>query len=189
MSKKIKDIHFDKKNFNLGTDQGRNLLQQSISKFGFREAGVLDKNGKLVGGNKRTEVAGQLGINEIEIIKADPKKITLLQYDDIDLETTKGKELALALNQTALKNINIDNDLVLEEIGKEIAEFWDIESEIQEYNNDEDKKQKPEIKVYTEPYEKTHVLLSFHPHKMEEIKPYLDKIKEIEDIEIEINSN
>lgn len=123
MSKKIK---FDDKNFNIGTDAGRELLEKSIDRFGFREAGVVDRNGKLIGGNKRTAAAQKLGHSEFEIIKADPKKITLLQFDDIDLDTQEGRELALALNQSAKTNILIDEQLVIDELGT-VAEEWGVE--------------------------------------------------------------
>ena len=36
---KISDLKFDNKNFNKGTQFGDKLLEKSISKFGFREAG------------------------------------------------------------------------------------------------------------------------------------------------------
>lgn len=115
MSKRIKiqDIKFDDKNFNKGSEIGLHLIDKSISKFGYRGAGVLDKNGVLVDGNKRTETAGALGFENVEIIKGDPDKIYHIQYDDIDLTTKKGRELALALNQSAAKSVNIDYDLEL----------------------------------------------------------------------------
>lgn len=128
--KKITDLIPDDKNFNKGSAVGTALLEKSIEKFGFREAATLDKNGKIVGGNKRTETAGALGFEDVEIIKADPSKIYALQYDDIDLDTPKGRELALALNQTAAKNIVIDAEVVEAELGEAVCEEWGIESSV-----------------------------------------------------------
>jgi len=121
---KISDLKFDNKNFNKGTQFGDSLLDKSISKFGFREAGVLDRNGRLIGGNKRTAKAGEQGLEDVEIIKADPNKIYALQFDDIDLDTPEGRELALALNATAKANISFDVEVMEATIESVKVEEW-----------------------------------------------------------------
>ena len=128
--KKITDLKFDTNNFNKGNQCGDSLLEKSIQRFGFREAATLDKNGVLVGGNKRTAKAGELGFEEVEIIKGDPKKVYCIQYDDIDMETKEGKELALALNQTALKNIILDAEVIEAELGEAVCEEWGVMNSI-----------------------------------------------------------
>lgn len=125
--KKITDLKFDDKNFNIGSQQGNALLEKSIQKFGFREAATVDKNGVLIGGNKRTAKAGELGLEDVEIIKADPKKVYALQYDDIDIDTPEGRSLALALNATAKSNIVLDAELVEAELGEAVCEEWGVE--------------------------------------------------------------
>ena len=125
--KKITDLKFDDKNFNIGSQQGNALLEKSIQKFGFREAATVDKNGVLIGGNKRTAKAGELGFEDVEIIKADPKKVYALQYDDIDIGTPEGRSLALALNATAKSNIVLDAELVEAELGEVVCEEWGVE--------------------------------------------------------------
>lgn len=121
---KISDLKFDNKNFNKGTQFGDSLLDKSIQKFGFREAGVLDRNGRLIGGNKRTAKAGERGLEDVEIIKADPNKIYALQFDDIDLDTPEGRELALALNATAKANISFDVEVMEATIESVKVEEW-----------------------------------------------------------------
>jgi hypothetical protein len=123
-TKKLTEIQFDSQNFNKGSEKGSRLLEKSIQKFGFREAGTLDKNGVLLGGNKRTAKAGEIGFEEIEIIKADPKKVYALQYDDIDIDTPEGRELALALNQTAKENIVFDAEVIEAVLEEAVIEEW-----------------------------------------------------------------
>lgn len=125
--KKITDLKFDDKNFNIGSQQGNAILEKSIQKFGFREAATVDKNGVLIGGNKRTAKAGELGFEDVEIIKADPKKVYALQYDDIDIDTPEGRSLALALNATAKSNIVLDAELIEAELGEAVCEEWGVE--------------------------------------------------------------
>ena len=122
----IEDVQFHENNLNQGSERGDELLEQSIERFGFREAGVLDKNGKIISGNHRTKKAAELGHDEVEIIKGDPQKITYIQYDDITLDSPRGKELALALNKTAKRNINIDIDLAVTELAPQVLEDWDV---------------------------------------------------------------
>ena len=129
----IKDLQFDKKNYNKGTEQGDKLLDKSIRKFGYRQPAVVDKNGNIVAGNKRIAKAGELGIDEVNIVKGDPNKITVIQFDDFDLENDKlTKEYALADNQVAKVNIEIDTELALGELGIEIGAEWCISQEIQQ---------------------------------------------------------
>lgn len=132
--KKITDLKFDDKNFNIGSQQGNALLEKSIQKFGFREAATVDKNGVLIGGNKRTAKAGELGFEDVEIIKADPKKVYALQYDDIDIDTPEGRSLALALNATAKSNIVLDAELVEAELGEAVCEEWGVENKNIDYS-------------------------------------------------------
>lgn len=124
MAKQI--LKQDSKNFNKGTQEGDRLLEKSIKKFGFREAATLDKFGVLIGGNKRTAKAQKLGINDVQIIKADKNKIYALQYDDIDLDTPEGRELALALNQTAKANIVWDAEIIEANVEEAVIEEWGV---------------------------------------------------------------
>lgn len=53
MKKKVKisDLKFQDKNANKGSQFGDALLEKSIEKFGFIEAGVLDKHHNIISGN------------------------------------------------------------------------------------------------------------------------------------------
>lgn len=129
MSEKIiESVIFDDKNFNRGTEYGKKLIDKSIAKFGYREASVLDKHGNIIGGNKRTQSAIDNGITDIEIIKAEKGKVYALQFDDIELDSEEGRELALALNATAKENINFDNAIIFEVLGEELSADWGVEA-------------------------------------------------------------
>ena len=138
MRNKITDLKFDPKNFNTGTQQGNALLEKSIQKFGFREGATLDKNNVLIGGNKRTAKAGELGFEDVVIIDADPTKVYALKYNDIDIDTPQGRELALALNQTAKANIVFDAELIAAELTEAVAVEWGVELAKEEPEAEED---------------------------------------------------
>lgn len=122
MSIKIK---YQDQNLNKGTDKGRDMVQRSIDKFGMRDAVVIDKNGEIISGNHRKKAATKKGITKERIIEATSDEVIAIQYKDVDLSTPEGKELALALNQTAKFNINIDEEVAIEELG-EVVEEWGI---------------------------------------------------------------
>lgn len=125
---KITDLVFQTKNANKGTQYGDHLLEKSLNKFGFIEAGVLDKNGSIVSGNHRVSKAGEIGFNDVIIVKGDRTKAIMVQYDDIDINTPEGKELAIALNQTAKTNIDFDFEVLESEMDESVLEEWGLEN-------------------------------------------------------------
>ena len=123
---KISDLKFQEKNLNKCSQFGDSLLEKSISKFGFIEAGVLDKNGTIVSGNHRIAKAGEKGYEDVIIVKGDRNKAIMVQYDDIDIETPEGKELCLALNATAKANIVWDEEMLVETLEENVIEGWGV---------------------------------------------------------------
>ncbi len=150
-------IKYQDQNLNKGTDKGRDMVQRSIEKFGMRDAVVIDKNGEIISGNHRKKAATKRGITKERIIEASSDEVIAIQYKDVDLSTPEGKELALALNQTAKFNINIDEEVAIEELG-DVVEEWGIEQYADknldhffESNADNEKEQKFKIILeYTE---------------------------------------
>lgn len=104
----------------LGTPRGDSLLDLSIEEFGFRDAGgVLDKNGKLIGGNHRTKAARQHGIEEALIIRTTKDKPVYIQYEDLDLDNPDdptARKLAYMLNRSAQVSITFDPAVLADDI-------------------------------------------------------------------------
>lgn len=112
--KHISDLIPDDKNFNRHTERGSSLVKKSLERLGFGRSILIDKNGKIIAGNLTTEEAGQMGIQDVEVIKSDGTKIIAVQRTDIDLDTPKGRELALADNRTSEVSLNLDTALIEE---------------------------------------------------------------------------
>jgi hypothetical protein len=70
----LDQIKFDRHNANKGSVRGRGQIEASLREFGFADAGTLDKNNTIIGGNKRTEVAGEIGMDEAIIVDVDGTK-------------------------------------------------------------------------------------------------------------------
>lgn len=123
---KINELKFDDKNFNKHTQQGMGLLEKSLREFGAGRSILIDKNNNIIGGNGVVEVAGQIGLDDVQIVESDGTKIVAVKRTDIDLHTKKGRKLALADNATAKVDIEWDEENMRSELSDdEIAEWVD----------------------------------------------------------------
>lgn len=102
---KISDLVFDDKNFNKGSEFGSSLMDKSLSKFGAGRSVLIDKNNRLIAGNKTTEKFGELGGQNVLIVDTDKNTLVAVRRNDIDIDTPEGREFALADNATAKANI------------------------------------------------------------------------------------
>lgn len=110
----IDKLRPDDQNFNKGTEYGEHLMEQSLRKFGLGRSILLDRNNRIIAGNKTTEKAGELGFEKVVIVETDGKTIVAVKRNDIDLDSAEGRELALADNATSEANLEWDNGLIAE---------------------------------------------------------------------------
>jgi len=123
---KVTDLIPDDKNFNKGSEFGQGLIEKSFEKFGAGRSILIDKNNKIIAGNKSTENYGALGGQDVIVVESDGKQLIAVKRTDIDLDTPQGREMALADNATAKANIVWAEDIIAEEIGAEVAESWGV---------------------------------------------------------------
>ena len=121
---KIEDLIPDDKNFNKGTEKGQKLIENSFSQFGAGRSILIDKNNKIIAGNKSVENATIIGLEDVIIVETTGDKLVAVKRTDIDLDSKEGREMALADNATSKANIEWD-----EEVLKEVAEEFDIDVE------------------------------------------------------------
>jgi hypothetical protein len=89
-----------------------NLLEKSLSKLGAGRSILLDKDNNIIAGNGVIEVAGQIGLENIKIIETDGNEIIAVKRKDVSINSKKGRELALADNQTAKEGIVFDFEVI-----------------------------------------------------------------------------
>lgn len=106
----IDELIQDDKNFNKGTKAGRKLIGKSIKKFGAGRSILVDKNNRIIAGNKTQEQARQAGINKVIVVDANPDELVAVRRCDVDLDSAIGREMALADNATNEANLDWDND-------------------------------------------------------------------------------
>ena len=131
---KLSDLVFDDKNFNKHTEYGMSLIEKSIRNNGAGRSILIDKNNRIIAGNGVTEIAGQIGLDDVQIVESDGTKIIAVKRTDIDLDSKQGREMALADNATASADLQWD----AEELQKAMDEFaitpqdWGVDIDLEE---------------------------------------------------------
>jgi hypothetical protein len=118
----LSGLVLDDKNFNAGTENGQKLLEKSLRQFGAGRSILIDKNNRIIAGNKTVEQASNVGLKDVIIVETTGDKIVDVKRTDIDIDSRQGRELALADNAVAVADIEWD----IKTIGA-VAGEWDIE--------------------------------------------------------------
>ncbi len=136
----IDQIIPDNHNFNKHTEYGMHLLEKSVEKFGLGRSILLDKKDRIIGGNGVTEVAANKDLNNVIIVETDGTQLVAVRRKDIDLDTKRGREMALADNATGDANLEYDAeqiDLMAEEFEFDPSE-WGVDIAEPDVNPDDD---------------------------------------------------
>ena len=143
-STKISDLIADDKNFNKGSEFGNSLIEKSFRKFGAGRSILIDKNNRIIAGNKSVENAMAIGMEDVQIVESDGTKIIAVKRTDIDLDSEQGREMALADNASAKANIVFDAEVIEAELGEAVCVEWGIELAKEEPEAEEDEFDVPE---------------------------------------------
>ena len=128
MSKlKISDLTPDDKNYNKGTQFGNSLIEKSLRKFGAGRSILLDKNNRIIAGNKTIENAYTIGLDDVLVVETTGNQIVAVKRMDIDLDSKIGRELALADNATSKANIDWDYDNIQQDWTSDESKEWGLD--------------------------------------------------------------
>lgn len=122
--KKLDSLIPDDHNFNVGTEYGQRLIEKSLYEFGAGRGILLDKNGRIIAGNKTVENAAAIGLEDVIIVPTDGTKLVATMRTDIDLDSERGRAMALADNATGAANLKWDEKEL-----KAAAEKWQVNIE------------------------------------------------------------
>lgn len=127
----LSELVQDDRNLNRGTEKGQQLISKSLREFGAGRSVLIDKNNRIIAGNKTHRNAEAAGIKDVIIVETDGTQLVAVKRTDVDLDTKQGREMALADNATVKVDLAWDVDemeSVTEDFGI-IAEDWGIEQE------------------------------------------------------------
>lgn len=121
---KISTLIPDDLNANKHSEYGMQLLEKSITELGLGRSVLIDRHGRIIAGNAVVETAGHLGLENVIIVPTDGKSLVVVKREDIDIDSKRGRELALADNSTSRANLTWDQDAIAA-----IAEQWEVKPE------------------------------------------------------------
>lgn len=104
----INELTQDQHNFNKGTAKGKKLMDKSLKELGAGRSILIDKNGNIIAGNKTQKAAIEAGIKKVRIIETTGDELVAVKRTDIDIDSKKGRELALADNVASRVNLSWD---------------------------------------------------------------------------------
>lgn len=108
----IEELIPDNMNFNKGTEYGGHLMDKSFRKFGAGRSILLDRNNRVIAGNKSLQTFADIGMQNVRVIETDGTELIAVKRVDVDLDTSKGREMALADNATSKANLEWDEDML-----------------------------------------------------------------------------
>ena len=156
----INDLIPDDKNFNKGTEKGREMIEKSFRELGAGRSILLDKNNRIIAGNKSQQAAIATGITKVRIIDTEGDEIVAVRRRDVDLDSKLGRELAFADNATQqvslawdeaeLQQAAQDYGLDIDEWGVELPETANTTDEQEADEDDFDEKKDP-VQSITQP--------------------------------------
>lgn len=124
--RKISELIPDHANANKGTERGRYALEASLRQYGAGRSILLDKNGRIIAGNKTAEVAADVGLDDVLIVQTDGKQIVAVQRTDLDIDSPEGRGLAYADNRVGQLSLDWDAEQVLADLnaGMDLSALW-----------------------------------------------------------------
>ena len=141
----ISDLRFDGKNFNKHTEYGMSLLEKSLRENGAGRSILIDKDNNIIAGNGIIEAAGNIGLEDLQIVETDGTKIVAVKRTDITLDSEQGRTMALADNATAAADLSWDKgniEEVSEQFGIDPSDWISDWSEAKEPNETREKQTK-----------------------------------------------
>jgi hypothetical protein len=126
----ITELVPDDLNLNTGTAAGEALMEKSLTELGAGRSVLIDRNNRIIAGNKTTEASTAAGIQKVIVVETSGDELVAVKRTDIDLDSKKGRELALADNATSFVNLAWDRKN-LKKIGKKFEvkpDEWNIKS-------------------------------------------------------------
>lgn len=117
----LADLELDGQNPNRGTKAGQGMVDRSLRKLGAGRSILVDKDGKVVAGNKTVRSARALNL-PVRVVQTDGTELVVVQRTDLDAESVTGREMAIADNRAGQVGLEWDGEII-----GELAAVMDME--------------------------------------------------------------
>ena len=124
---KYDGIQPDRKNANKGTERGRYMVEASLRETGAGRSILLDKDGRIIAGNKTFEAASDIGL-PVRVVETDGTELVAVKRTDLDLDDDTGtaRKLAYYDNRTSAVGLAWDVEQILADVnaGLDLSGLW-----------------------------------------------------------------
>jgi len=123
---KLKELTPDNANANKGTVRGLDVLRSSLKNYGAGRSVVVDRDNRIIAGNKTVEAAELAGLENAVVVDTDGTEVIVVRRTDLDLDSPEGRGLALADNRSGELNLDWDASALRElaDGGHDLEVFW-----------------------------------------------------------------
>ena len=124
---KVGDLTPDVRNANRGTVRGRAALEASLRQYGAGRSILIDKEGRIIAGNKTLQTAGEIGLEDVIVVQTDGHQVVAVQRMDLDLaKDEQARKLAYADNRVGEMDLEWDAETLLGDIqgGLDLSGLW-----------------------------------------------------------------
>src|SRR5215471_21849037 len=88
----LSSLSLDEQNANRGSERGRKMLEDSLRKLGAGRSVLVDREGRVIAGNKTVETARKLGLKQIAVIETDGETLVAVRRRDLILRPTRRRQ-------------------------------------------------------------------------------------------------
>lgn len=118
----IEELVQDDHNLNKGTKDGQRLMERSFRELGAGRSILVDRDGRIIAGNKSQRAAMAAGIKKVRVIETTGDELIAVKRTDLSLDSKEGREMAYADNLTTQVNLAWD-EIELEHVNTEVEGF------------------------------------------------------------------
>lgn len=133
----LEDLTPDPRNTNEGTERGQYMLEHSLEQFGAGRSVVVDKEGRIIAGNKTVLAAAEKGF-KTKVVQTDGCELVVVQRTDLDLlgEDERARLLAYADNRSSEVGLAWDAEAVVLDLesGLDLSDLF-RDDELEEIEN------------------------------------------------------
>ena len=115
------DLKEDLLNANKGTTRGKKMLERSLEKLGAGRSILTDRAGNIIAGNKTFAAARD---REVIVVPSDGSKLVVVQRTDLEIDSPKARELAIADNRISEVDLAWDTAAIEKLTEIDLREFW-----------------------------------------------------------------
>lgn len=114
----LSDLIPDARNANKGTQRGHKLVAESLKRYGAGRSILIDRDGRVIAGNKTAANASSLASDDVIVVQSDGSRLVAVQRTDLSLDDPEAKALAIADNRVAELGLEWDAAVLGEMAGE-----------------------------------------------------------------------